>query len=236
MQRITRTVQRQAYREIRAKNTMDSMFRTLTTSKLILLLLAIALLAVSPEKAADAPSSEGPEYTAAGQLLLPQHYREWVWLTSDFFQVSDPAKMQTGAHRKFNNIFVNPEAYKAFVQTGAWPDKTMLVVEQRAADDIGSANQNQTANVQSSEIGLDVHVKDEARFPGKWAFFDFRQGATAASMLPVTARCYSCHAARGAVDSTFVQFYPTLLPIAKKMNTLSPSYLPKGQSAPSATR
>jgi hypothetical protein len=208
---------------------MDSMFMS-SKLTLMLTLLGVALVGISPQKKANSASNEGPEYAADGQLMRPEHYREWIWLTSDFFQESQPAQMQTGAHRKFNNILVNPEAYKAFVQTGTWPDKTILVVEQRAADNVGPPNQNQTANVQSSEIGLDAHVKDEARFPGKWAFFDFREGANAASVIPVTANCYSCHAGRGAVDSTFIQFYPTLLPIAKQMKTLSPSYLP--ESAP----
>jgi hypothetical protein len=69
-------------------------------------------------------------------------------------------------------------------------------------------------------MGIDLHVKDEARFPGKWVFFDFK-GSSTASALPPTARCYSCHAARGAVDTTFVQFYPTLLPIARNKGTLN---------------
>jgi hypothetical protein len=43
-------------------------------------------------------------------------------------------------------------------------------------------------------------------------------------MIPTTADCYSCHAAHGAVDTTFVQFYPTLLPIAKSKGTLSAGY------------
>ena len=43
-------------------------------------------------------------------------------------------------------------------------------------------------------------------------------------MIPQTADCYSCHAAHGAVDTTFVQFYPTLLPIAKSKGTLSAGY------------
>jgi hypothetical protein len=44
-------------------------------------------------------------------------------------------------------------------------------------------------------------------------------------MTPTTADCYSCHASHAAVDTTFVQFYPTLLPIAKSKNTLTPAYL-----------
>jgi hypothetical protein len=44
-------------------------------------------------------------------------------------------------------------------------------------------------------------------------------------MIPQSADCYSCHAEHGAVDTTFVQFYPTLLPIAKAKATLSPAYV-----------
>lgn len=45
-------------------------------------------------------------------------------------------------------------------------------------------------------------------------------------MIPVKAHCYSCHASHAAVDTTFVQFYPTLLPLAKEKGTFSPSYKP----------
>ena len=36
--------------------------------------------------------------------------------------------------------------------------------------------------------------------------------------------CYTCHTQHAAVDTTFVQFYPTLLPIAQSKGTLSASY------------
>jgi hypothetical protein len=44
-------------------------------------------------------------------------------------------------------------------------------------------------------------------------------------MIPRTANCYSCHQENGAVDTTFVQFYPTLLPIARAEKTLTAHYL-----------
>jgi hypothetical protein len=201
---------------------------------LFLLLLGVAVLGISAAKTVNAPSTESPEYTADGQLKLPESYRGWVWLTSDFITADDPSNMQAGAQRKFNNIFVNPEAYKAFLQTGTWPEKTMLVVEQRTAEDMGS-NPNHTGTGQSSVIGIDLHVKDEARFPGKWAFFDFK-GSAVATMMPVTAHCYSCHAARGAADTTFVQFYPTLLPIAKSKDTLSVAYKREVENAAPTTK
>jgi hypothetical protein len=72
-------------------------------------------------------------------------------------------------------------------------------------------------------MGLEVHVKDEARFAGKWAFFGFDEAKTA-KMTPTDMACYSCHADHAAVDTTFVQFYPTLLPIAQTKGTLSAAY------------
>jgi hypothetical protein len=123
----------------------------------------------------------------------------------------------------FDNVFVNPEAYKAFTESGTWPDKTMLVLENRVAATNGSINKS--GRFQTAELmGREVHVKDEARFPGRWAFFGFGDTDTA-KMVPREAACYSCHEKHAAVDTTFVQFYPTLMEIAKAKATLSAGYL-----------
>jgi cytochrome P460 len=123
----------------------------------------------------------------------------------------------------FDSVFVNPEAYKAFVETGTWPDKTVMVLEVREAKDKGSINQK--GSYQGELMGREVHVKDKSRFQGQggWAFFGFDEDKPS-KMTPTTASCYSCHQEHGAVDTTFVQFYPTLLPIATAKGTLSPAY------------
>jgi hypothetical protein len=183
-------------------------------------LLAVALLPLTAFIQDDATSSV-PQYTSDAQLTLPENYHQWVYLSSGFDMSYSPAAAMAG-HHMFDNVFVNPGAYKAFLKTGTWPDKTMLVLEVRGAEGRGSINQK--GNYQGTVMGLEVHVKDEAHFPGKWAFFGFDDGKTA-KMIPTTADCYSCHAAHAAVDTTFVQFYPTLLPIAKSKQTLSAAYL-----------
>jgi hypothetical protein len=194
---------------------------SMITSFKTLLLLVIALVSWTDFLPTKTESGSKLEYTADAQLKLPEHYREWVYLTTGFDMSYNPAGMEVG-HHMFDNVFVNPEAYKAFIATGTWPDKTMIVLEGRRAEGKGSINQR--GNYQSGDImGIEVHVKDEARFPGKWAFFGFGDEKTA-KMIPTTADCYSCHAAHAAVDTTFVQFYPTLLPIAKLKGTLSPAY------------
>jgi hypothetical protein len=68
-------------------------------------------------------------------------------------------------------------------------------------------------------VSIEVEVKDASRFPGKWAFYNFGRTAVSAKPLPTTAACYSCHAQNGAVDNTFVQFYPTLAEIARQKGT-----------------
>jgi len=121
----------------------------------------------------------------------------------------------------FDNVFVAPEAYRAFLKTGTWPDKSMLVLESRGAEShvsINKAGRSQGQDV----MGVEVHLKDESR--GGWAFYAF-DNATPAKMIPKEASCYSCHQQHAAVDTTFVQFYPTLLPLATKMKTLSDGYL-----------
>jgi hypothetical protein len=190
-------------------------------TKVVLLSAVLLLSVLALNQTATAPSASSPQYTSDGQFKLPERYREWVYLSTGFDMSYSASAMQMD-HHMFDNVFVNPEAYKAFLETGTWPDKTMLVLESRKAEGKGSINQK--GNFQSTDVmGVEVHVKDESRFPGKWAFFGFDDSKTA-SMIPTGATCYSCHAAHAAVDTTFVQFYPTLLPIAKNKGTLSASY------------
>jgi hypothetical protein len=181
-------------------------------------LAALTLLCSAASGETTETPVRAPVYTEDGQLTLPADYREWVYLSTGFDMAYSPLAM---GHHMFDNVFVEPGAYKSFLATGTWPDKTMLVLEVRGAMDKGSINKN--GNYQSTEVmGREVHVKDSAHLQG-WAFFGFDTGKTA-KMTPRTATCYSCHAEHAAVDNTFVQFYPTLLPIATAKGTLSAAY------------
>ena len=179
-------------------------------------LLCLTLLAGA---LAQEPSA-GPRYTSAGELQRPGDYREWIYLSSGLGMTYDPgAQANTGMAMDpaFDNVFVTPASYRAFLQSGTWPDKTMFVLEVHAASTKGSINQG--GHFQGEFQRMEVEVKDEARFSGKWAFFPFPQGSDTAKQLPSTASCYSCHAEHGAVDNTFVQFYPTLIETAKRKGT-----------------
>ena len=170
-----------------------------------------------------AADSDAPKYAANGDLLPISHYREWVYLTSGIDMSYSPKAMDMG-HSMFDNVFVNPAAYRSFLATGTWPDKTVLALEVRGALTKGSINK--TGHFQGTELmGLEVHVKDEGKFPGQWAFFEFDSPEKNGTLLPQKAACYTCHTEHAAVDTTFVQFYPTLLPIAQKKGTFSAAFL-----------
>ena len=148
---------------------MRSSIRMNTRMTIAILSFVLLFSTAAFRQYAAAPRS-GPVYTDDAQLRFPEDYRKWVYLSSGFDMAYSPAK-QMGEHQ-FDNVFVNPEAYKAFVATGTWPDQTMLVLEIRAAEGKGSINQK--GNFQGTEVtGLEVHVKDRARFRGQWAFFAF---------------------------------------------------------------
>jgi hypothetical protein len=193
-----------------------------------LVLISVSVWLLAQDKATSTVNnSTMPVYTADGRLVFPANYREWIYLTTGMDMDYNPSPSMSG-HSMFDNVFVNPEAYKAFVATGTWPDKTMLVLEGRIAASKGSINK--AGHYQDSVMSQSIHIKDKSRFTGNWAFFGFDEGKPA-KQISTKAECYSCHEQHAAVDTTFVQFYPTLLVIAKKKGTLSANYVKEEAAA-----
>ena len=192
-----------------------------------LLLMMAVLLPMQPTALPD-----GPAYTTDGQLKFPTGYSEWIFLGAglDMSYTSD-AEMSNGS--MFNSVYVNPSAYRAFKQTGHWPEHTVMVLENRGAT--GASSINKRGKTETSEVmGMEIHVKDSAQTKGDgWAFYGFAKPTDPSSsgkLISRPASCYTCHEAHGAVDTTFVQFYPNALEIAKEKHTFSPEYLK--ESAP----
>jgi hypothetical protein len=204
------------------------------TAAMCLLAAAVAVpIALRPATRALAASMAAPTYAKNGDMLPPGNYREWIFLTSGIDMSYAPKAAAMADHSMFDNVFVNPEAYRSFLASGTWPDKTVMILENREARSKGSINER--GHFQSGDvIGFEIHVKDVARFPGKWAFFSFDSPSGNGTLIPQGAPCYTCHAAHGAVDTTFAQFYPTLLPVAAKKGTLSAKFLKEdaAQNAP----
>ena len=159
-----------------------------------------------------ASTAVAQQYTREGELVLPPDYREWIFLSSGIGMTYSGNASQNPA---FENVFVNPEAYRQFLKTGTWPDHTVMLLEIRLSESRVSINKD--GRVQTSVRAIEAHVKDSAR--GGWAFYGFQNGADKGKLFPKTADCYSCHQQNGATDSTFVQFYPTLIETSKSKGT-----------------
>jgi hypothetical protein len=167
-------------------------------------------------RAAGRPQSAAPQFTADGKLVRPEGYRKWVYVSSGYGMSysQGPSGMQM-----FTNVFVTPAAYDSFVANGKWPDKTVFVLEVYESTSRGSINKR--GSYQTELSGLDVEVKDEARFADKWAYFNFDVATKAASAdTPSKNDCWKCHEQNAAVEHSFVQFYPELLKIARTKGTI----------------
>ncbi|OYU33609.1 MAG: hypothetical protein CFE35_19695 [Novosphingobium sp. PASSN1] len=179
-------------------------------------MLTLSILAPSGTAYSRSRGSSAAQYTAKGELIFPADYREWVFLTSGVnMNYSDDAMGMD--HDMVDNVFVDPASWRAFKQTGQWPEGTVLVKEPRMGAHTGSINKSGTFQ-SGQRLGLEVHVKDTRRFKGGWAFF-VHGDEQPAPAIPGTAACYSCHQDHGATETTFVQFYPTAKPIAVKAGT-----------------
>lgn len=173
---------------------------------------AILLLAIG------ATVCQAQQYTKDGQLLLPKDYRHWDFLSSSV--AMNYPEEGPGGHAMFGNLFVQPSAHRHFDKTGMWPDKTVLLIELRGVGNDPFLSKE--AQFQTTEImGYEAHVKDASR--GGWWFYFISKGGVSGKPFEKTAKCWSCHANHGAVDTTFVQYYPTLIAAARQHGTYKSS-------------
>lgn len=193
--------------------------------KLLLVLFGLTYgAAVSVALYAQQPQRDGPRYDGMS-LLRPVEYREWPFLGSGLGLTYNDADAANAAP-PFTNVFVNPSSYRSFIETGVWPNQTVFVLEARRSET--NAAPNVGGRFQGEMLALEAEVKD-SKFPDGWAFFNFgRAPALDTAAAPLTGdavrACVECHTQHTAVERTFVQFYPTLLEVARRKGTVKPAF------------
>ncbi|HYP09385.1 MAG TPA: cytochrome P460 family protein [Bryobacteraceae bacterium] len=163
-------------------------------------------------------ASDKAAFTRDGELEYPSDYRQWTFLSSGLGMTYGPNAPAAGTPLRFDNVFVNPSSYREFMKTGTWPDGTVMILEVRESQTKGSINQH--GSFQTRVIGIEAHVKDSRRFKGDWAFFNIGLKKTPSKVMAPGNNCQTCHEAHGSVDTTFVQFYPDLIPVAEKFGRM----------------
>lgn len=193
---------------------------------------AAACAALWPGAAPRAQSGadDGPRYRNGAELVRPDDYREWQFLSTGLgmtYEAEGGGAAGSGARpARFQNVFVNRSAYRGFKETGVWPDGSIFVLEIRRA--ASEASINVAGNFQSDLLALEAEVKD-SRFEDGWAFYNFgAAGSMPDAAAPLSAEdaapCIACHSEHAAVERTFVQFYPTALEIAREKGVLKPGF------------
>src|SRR5262245_25507025 len=118
----------------------------------------LTMAAIACAAAAGRGASEGPSYSADGRLLRPPDYRERAFVTSGLGMTYGPAQAADGQEPRFDNVFVTRAAYREFLGTGTWPERTMFILEVRAAE--AKVSINRGGRTQGRLLALEAAVKD----------------------------------------------------------------------------
>lgn len=194
--------------------------RLATGSMLATALLVSIGIVVGVAKVARAESNRswGPEWTANGELVLPRGYHQWIFLGAPL----TPHALNGGnaGFPEYHNVYVQPEAFKAYRKTGEWPEGTILFKELQLTrpgtnPDGSSAEVSGRGYFPAARNGVDISVKDSKRFKDTkgWGFFNFGHHAPPYAKTAAAAAkdaCAGCHIAN-ADNMVFSKFYKPIL-------------------------
>ena len=156
---------------------------------------------------AHSAASSAPSYESSGALRRPEGYRTWVFVGASL-GLSYREGMHDEGPGEFHHVYLRPEAYEAWRQTGRFPDQTVLVLElHEAAQKVAPSRHGL---FEGRRLALEAAVKDVRRFPDGWAYFSFGDGSQKTAKAFSRNACFDCHRQHAASDNVFVQFYPVL--------------------------
>lgn len=160
-----------------------------------------------------------PEYDADGKLLRPTGFEKWVVVgTSIGLGYSDGDKKNPDNPGTFHNVYLQPEAFDHYVETGKFPEQSVFIVTNNHSQPAKTKGPvSRLGFVAAPMSGLEIAIKDSKKYPDGWAYFMFHdKPGTPAGKVRAAEReferkdCFDCHAEHGAVDNVFTQFYSVL--------------------------
>ena len=132
----------------------------------------------------DDPRAEGevgrPRFAADGRLLRPEGVDRWVLVGASLGQgYTDATEEGPGM---FHRVYLEPSAYQRFLDSGGFPDGTMLALTIRRPE--RRVPPSRSGWTEGDLVALEMAVKDSSRFQGGWAYFDFGRDRDTAAAIP----------------------------------------------------
>ncbi len=193
----------------------------LSVMSAVLAAAAVATVALAQQsRPPDDWHAEGrylPEYTAAGDLVLPKNFHEWVFVGSPL----TPNAPNGGKANfpEFHNVYIEPGSYDVYRKTGVFPEGTIFLKELQLTLPLenpdGSRSEPSGRGFFPGPFnGADVTVKDTKRYAatGGWGYYNFNHHEPKAPTAKLRAleECAYCHQASAKRDEVWTQFYPLL--------------------------
>lgn len=171
---------------------------------------AVWMQAVAQDSTSESDTAlDAPRYEESGNLIRPADLDTWVFLGSSLgMGYNQNAKFDPDSPGFLQVVLMEPAAYEAFGETGAFADGSMLAL--MFYNPSKRLSLNRAGFVQGDLAQYEIHVRDRTRFKDGRAFYVFQPGDQSASIIPPGNDCVKCHNEEGAFDGVFAQFYPTI--------------------------
>ncbi len=149
-------------------------------------------------------------FNERGEAALPKGYRSWVHAYTAWESITTTILDGTVTKTpELHSVYVEPNTYRTFMETGKWPEGALMVKE-FSATSIDPKNcegppaylcrlGSSTVIFPTLQTGIGVMLKDSKRYPdepGGWAYFSYgHQPPPYQPFSPVRdrAQCAQCH-------------------------------------------
>ncbi len=161
---------------------------------------------------ADSHAMYQPNFNAAGDMIRPEGWREWVYVGTPF--TPNSLNPPQAPFPEFHSVYIDPKSWAHYKNTGQFRDGTVIAKELALVGD--TAATSGIGFFMGEFSGFEIAYKSTKHFPnepGNWAYFSFGHQPEpyndTAAKQPVAA-CAVCHIAAAAEDMVFTQYYPVL--------------------------
>ena len=166
-----------------------------------------------------APGDTMPRY-AGDSLIRPDGFERWVLAGASMglgYSQPSGADAAGATGGMFHNVYIERTAYQHYVRTGKFREGTMMAMTLYEPGQ--KVHPSKQGFFEGNFLAVEFSIKDRARYPGRWAYFNFGKGARGSRAVANPRQaCQSCHAQNAADDNVFVQFYPTLRAVSTKFD------------------